>query len=89
MIPKSVRPFLWSSDIRKIDLEKNRERIILNILNIGSRRATDWLFATYPKRAIKGVIRNHGGKGELSPKSLNYWTLVLDIPPSELKRGRF
>ena len=88
MLPKEVRPFLWSSDLRKVDLQRHRNRIILNVLNIGSRQATDWLFSFYSKQVIREVVINYGAKGELSPKSLNYWTLVLDITKNKLIKSR-
>lgn len=55
-----------------MDLEEDKNRIILNVLNIGSKKATDWLFNYYPKSVIKKVVIEHGAKGELDDKSLNY-----------------
>jgi hypothetical protein len=72
MIPKIIQPYLWFSDLEKIDLNKDKDRIILNVLNIGSKEATDWLFKCYSKDIIKKVIINYGAKGELDEKSLNY-----------------
>ncbi len=72
MIPKIIQPYLWFSDIKKMDLEEDKNRIILNVLNIGSKKATDWLFNYYPKSVIKKVVIEHGAKGELDDKSLNY-----------------
>jgi len=40
-IPKFVVPFLWSFDLAKLDLEKDKKRIITNILNLGTKQATD------------------------------------------------
>lgn len=88
MIPKVIQPFLWFSDLKKIDLQKDKARVIINILNIGSRPATDWLFNFYPKTVIKKVVMSYGAKGELSAKSLNYWTLVLNIPKTKLAKSR-
>lgn len=89
MLPKSIQPFLWFSDLKKIDLQKDKTRIILNVLNLGTKKATDWLFGYYPKSEIKKVVKNYGAKGELSPKSLNYWTFILDIKQSQLIKTRF
>jgi hypothetical protein len=88
MLPKFVRQFLWFNDLKKIDLQKDKSRIILNLLNIGSKKATDWLFNFYPKSEIKRVILDCGAKGELSKKSLNYWTLILNIDPNKLIKNR-
>jgi hypothetical protein len=89
MPPKFIKSFLWSADFKKIDLQRDKARIILNLLNIGTKKATDWLFDYYPKSEIKKTFINRGAKGELSAKSLNYWSLILKINPRELARNRF
>ncbi len=89
MLPKSIKPFLWSYDFDKVNPKKDKKRIILNILNIGTKRATDWLFNYYSKSEIKEIIINYGAKGELSDKSLNYWILVLNIDKNKIVKSRF
>ena len=41
MIPDFVAPFLWSYDIDALDIERDKKRIITNVLNLGTERATD------------------------------------------------
>jgi hypothetical protein len=89
MCPKFIEPYLWFSDTKTIDLKKDYIRIILNVLNIGDKKATDWLFKQYSKTRIKQVILSYGAKGELSDKSLNYWTLLLNINKKDLIKTRF
>jgi hypothetical protein len=89
MPPKVIQPFLWFNDLKKINLERDKNRIILNVLNFGTKKATDWLFAFYGRSTIKTVVKNCGGKGELSPKSLNYWALVLKLKRQEIPSSRF
>lgn len=89
MIPQYIRKFLWSCDWKKMDLSKNKERIILNILNIGDIKAAKWLFKTYSKPVIKKVLIDHGAHGELNDKSLNYWTFILDVDQTKLSKSRF
>jgi hypothetical protein len=89
MPPKFIKPFLWSADFKKIDTEKDRDRIILSLLNVGSRKATKWLFSYYPKKEIKKVFTERAGKGELNKKSLNYWSIILKIKPKNLVKTRF
>lgn len=88
-MPKFIKPFFWSNDLSKVDLKKDKQRIILNILNLGTKKATDWLFESYSKSEIKKIIIKHGAKGELSDKSLNYWTLILDIDKRKILKSRF
>lgn len=89
MLPKFIKSFLWSADFKKIDAQKDKNRIILNLLNVGNKRATDWLFFYYPKNEIKKIFINQAAKGELNKKSLNYWSLVLKVKPSVLIKTRF
>jgi hypothetical protein len=88
MLPKFIQSFLWFSDLKKIDSQRDKKRIILNLLNLGSKKSTDWLFDFYPKAEIKKFFINYGAKGELSEKSLNYWSLVLNINQKDLIKSR-
>jgi hypothetical protein len=88
MPPKIIRPFLWFNDLKRIDLEKDKNRIILNVLNIGTKKATDWLFNFYGRSVVKRIVVNYGAKGELSPKSLNYWVILLNINPKKINASR-
>ncbi|MBD3300523.1 MAG: hypothetical protein GF347_04175 [Candidatus Moranbacteria bacterium] len=78
MLPNFIKPFLWSYDFSKIDLEKDKKVIILNILNLGSKQAINWLFDNYSRSEILEVI-NRSYSGEWNKKSLNYWSIVLDF----------
>ena len=82
MIPKYVQPFLWSYDIKKLSLKDNKKRIITNVLNLGSAKATSWLFGVYSKKDIKKIVLNPMS-GEWSDKSLNFWSLIFNIPRPE------
>jgi len=89
MIPALIVPYLWYLDIDRVDLERDKKRIVLNVLNYGSREATDWLFSYYKKEDIKEIMKSYGALGELSAKSLNYWCQLLDIKKVEMTLSRF
>jgi len=80
MIPPFIQPFLWSYNVEKLDLSRDKKRIITNILNLGTTQATKWLFETYSKEDIKEALI-HPLSGEWNRKSLNFWGLVLNIKP--------
>ena len=86
MIPSFARPFLWSYKIKEMDLERDKKRIITNILNLGSAKATKWLFEIYSKKDIKEAIV-HPLPGEWNKKSLNFWSLILNIKPGNTLRS--
>jgi len=82
MIPKFVQPFLWSYDISALDLARDKRRIITNVLNFGTKEATDWLFEIYTKEDIKDCLINPL-PGEWNNKSIAFWSLLMDIKPGQ------
>lgn len=79
MIPDFVKPFLWSYDTDVLDISRDKVRIITNVLNLGTREATNWLFDTYSKEDIKSCLANPL-PGEWDKKSINFWSLLFDVP---------
>lgn len=84
-IPSYVKPFLWSYDIKKMDIKKDKKRILTNILNLGTKKASKWALSTYSKREIKNVLR-HPLPGEWNDKSLNFWSMLFNVTPGSTKR---
>lgn len=82
MIPRFVQPFLWSYDINALDLSRDKKRIITNVLNFGTKEATDWLFEVYTKDDIKNCLI-HPLFGEWNNKSIVFWSLLLGVQPGE------
>lgn len=87
MIPEYIQPFLWSYDIAKMDLQKNKKIIILNILNLGDEKSVKWLFDVYKKEEIKKVVEN-SSLGEWNKKSLNFWKLFFTIKDNQIIERR-
>jgi len=80
-LPDSVKQAMWSYDTTKIDLDKNRRLIISQVLNYGTREATDWLFSHYGREEI-ALAAKEIPLGQWDKKSLALWSLILDITPS-------
>jgi len=79
-IPQSVKAVLWSYDLNKIDFVVHKKLIITQVLNFGSKEATDWLFGIYPKAEIARIALLIP-LGEWNKKSLALWSLYLGIKP--------
>ncbi len=77
-IPDFIKPFLWSYDFSEIDIQKDKKRIITNVLNLGTKDATNWLFSVYNKNDITEVIKNPFA-GEWNKKSLHFWSFVFGV----------
>lgn len=77
-MPQSVKAVLWSYDSNKIDFVMHKKLIITQVLNFGSKDATDWLFRTYSKDEITQVASSIP-LGQWDEKSLALWSLYLGI----------
>jgi hypothetical protein len=84
-IPLYVEPFLFSYDTDELDLKTHKKRIITNVLNYGTKQATDWVREQYSQGDIVDAIKNPLA-GEWNQKSLNYWSLIYDVSPGSLER---
>lgn len=51
-IPTSLQPILWSADISKLDLQKDKYYIIHQIFAYGSILEMSWLLKNYSKSEI-------------------------------------
>lgn len=80
-----MAPFLWSYDLNKLDVEKDKKRIITNALNYGTKEATDWVFSVFKNEDIKEAVE-HPLPGEWNKKSINFWALILGISAGDLSR---
>jgi hypothetical protein len=76
MIPNSFKPYLWSYDLKNLDLEKNKKLIILNILNLGSKKSVDDLFEIYGRENVHKLFTEIPA-GNFNKKSYNFWQKVF------------
>lgn len=84
--PKSLQGILWSTDVNRLDLEKNKGYIIHQLLLYGDFNELRWLFHTYPKQTIVKVFLSHPAK--LYPKGVfrfvkNYILGLQKVPLDE------
>jgi len=77
MAPKLLKSVLWSYDLKKIDLKADKVLIIKQIMNYGTKPATDWMFKHYSRGEIKKVF-NTCKPTELDKKSYNFFKLILN-----------
>ena len=55
-IPLNFQGILWSKDISKLDIQKNKNYIIHQVLMYGSLKQIDWLETVYTKKEIKNIF---------------------------------
>jgi len=84
MLPRSVKQVLWSYDTDKVDTTTDKKLIISQVLNFGDKEATDWALDYYGKDVLKENALSMSS-GQWNKKSLNYWSLMLNFKPNQIK----
>jgi len=79
VIPNSFQGILWSKNIEKIDLHKDKTYIIHQILAYGDMEDTRWLFKNYRKNEIKDVFIDCPRNIYTRPVFLFIKDFILDI----------
>lgn len=87
MLPQAIKSTLWSYDTNKIDVDNDHKLIISQVLNFGTKKASDWVFINYGKEKVKKIAMEMS-RGQWNKKSLNFWSLVLGFDASKI-RNRF
>ena len=77
-IPPAIARCLWSYDLSSIDLRRDREVVITQVLNYGDWGGVQWLYRVYPERAIREVVA-HPRRGLWLKQVLNFWCLMLRV----------
>ncbi len=75
MIPDILQATLWSVGVNKLDLKRDRDYIVHQILAYGTWSDIKWLFSTYRKSEIVESFVKHPAKNYL-PASYHF---VKDI----------
>lgn len=77
-IPKKMQWLFWSVNIDDLDLKRDKDYIISQVLNYGTWEDLKWLFKVYSEKEIKNVIKNPG-RGLWFRDVLNFWDLMFDL----------
>ena len=77
-LPKTFQRILWSYDISKMDIIKDKREIITQVLNYGAWNDIKLLNKFYSEEDIKEVVLNPR-RGVWFGKVLNFWTKILNI----------
>ncbi|KKQ18817.1 MAG: hypothetical protein US31_C0001G0004 [Berkelbacteria bacterium GW2011_GWA1_36_9] len=77
-LPVSLKPMFWSYDFTKLNSDKDKQRIIINIINYGKWKDWQWLVDCYGKDEVKKNIETIQAT-EFRPEALKLISLLLDI----------
>jgi len=79
-VPKQFQRALWSYDVNKMDLEKDKREIITQVLNYGTWEDLKLLYKLYSEKEIKEVVVvKNPRRGVWFEKVLNFWVLMFNI----------
>lgn len=78
-IPESIHQLFWEYDTETIDTVKHADVILYRIMERGGWAEMVWLLNTYTKQDIADFLERKG-KRLLTPRELNYWALICDVP---------
>jgi hypothetical protein len=77
-IPKKMQWLFWSCNVNDLDLEKDKNYIISQVLNYGTWEDLKWLFKIYSEKEIKNAVKNPG-RGIWFKDVLNFWKLMFNL----------
>lgn len=77
-LPKSFRPILWGLDWNRIDVNNDREDIVVNTLNEGTADQWRWIRKTYGDAKIRTILSRRLTT-EFHPESINLARIVFGI----------
>ena len=77
-LPEFFSPLLWSYDFFSIDLERDKQRIVINTINYGQWKHWQWIVRYYGEKNIKQFIENTP-ISEFRPRALKLVSILLEI----------
>ncbi len=77
-IPKDLQPILWSYNLDLLDLERDKNRIVINIINYGKWKQWQWLVKQYSREEIRKIIKETPIT-EFRSRALKLISLLLNI----------
>ncbi len=82
-LPEELRSCFWDYDPERLSWERSRHTIVLRLLEKGGLQAVRWLQERLSDDEIREFIIRRRGRG-MSPPRLRFWSLLVDIPRSEV-----
>ena len=77
-LPEDFKYLLWSYDFSRIDIDEDKDRIIINTINYGGWKHWQWIFKHYGVEEMKKIIENIPAS-EFRQRALRLVCLLLKI----------
>lgn len=88
-VPKSLQGVLWSINVKKLDIEKDKEYLVHQILMHGTLEEIRWLIRTYGIEAVRKTFRQIPYR-IYTPPAFNFIkNLLLGLKQKRLDASRY
>jgi len=87
--PRSLQGILWSKDIRKLDLKKDKIYIIHQVLGFGNLNQAGWLFKVYSLKEIREVFLKYPKKVYTIPVFYFIKDFILGLKKKNLSKEKY
>ncbi len=77
-LPDFFKPIMWSYDFSKIDLNKDKKWIIVNVINYGDLRHWKWIMEHCGRKTIQEVLADVP-ISEIRPRVLKLASIIFSI----------
>jgi hypothetical protein len=83
-LPLSFKPYFWSYDFSKIDMNKNKKTVVSQIANYGS--ISDWkrLIDCYGWKTVRETLLGLR-PGEINKRTLKLASILFDFNPNKIE----
>ena len=88
-MPPYLRAAFWSVSIDKLDLKKNKQYVINQVLSLGDLDMWQWLFDIYSKSEVRAVFVTHPSKSYTDSRFYFIKNFLLNIKNQELNPNRY
>lgn len=81
-LPEFLRPLFWDTNFDRLRIPGHERYIIERVLEYGDVPEVRWMMQRFPREQIVETLRLSRG---LSRKSARFWSLILDVPPEQMR----
>ncbi len=77
-VPKFLQPHLASYDLSKLNIERDKDLIVTEVLNKGDEKALKWLVGAYSKSDVRQIVSSPI-RGMWLKGTLKYWLKIFNL----------
>lgn len=87
-VPENLQGILWSASVKSLDLERDKNYIIHQVLAYGTLEQIRWLFGIYGREQIRRVFLEHP-QNIYTSSGLYFIQVILGLEDIPLKKSHY